>query len=250
MAVTSRARFLPALIAGESIGCFGLTEPDHVSDPGALTTRAAGAPGGFRLSGAKSWITNAPVADVLLVWAKDPAGKIRGFLVERGATGLATPAIEGKFALRASTTGQILMDDVFVPEANVLPGALGLKAVFGCLNRARYGIAWGALGAAEFCWHAARSYVLDRKQFDRPLAANQLVQKKLVDMQTEIALGLAAVLRLGRLIEAGQAAPEAISMLKRNNCGKALDIAPPWRATCTAATASPTSSTSSATCSI
>jgi glutaryl-CoA dehydrogenase len=220
-----RARFLPDLIAGARIGCFGLTEPDHGSDPGSLSTRAVAAPGGFRLSGAKTWITNSPVADVLLVWARDPADKLRGFIVERGAKGLATPAIEGKFALRASTTGQILLDEVFVPEANVLPGAIGLKAVFGCLNRARYGIAWGALGAAEFCFHAARRYALERVQFNRPLAANQLIQRKLADMQTEIALGLAAVLRLGRLIEAGEAAPEAISLLKRNNCGKALEIA-------------------------
>jgi glutaryl-CoA dehydrogenase len=220
-----RRKYLPKLASGEWIGCFGLTEPDHGSDPAGMTSRARAAPGGYCLRGAKTWITHAPVADVLLVWAKTEDGAIRGFLIERGAEGLATPKIEGKFSLRASPTGQILMDDVFVPEDNLLPGVSGLKGPFSCLNNARYGIAWGALGAAEFCWHAARAYTLERRQFGRPLAANQLIQKKLVDMQTEITLGLHACLQLGRLKDAGLATPEMVSLLKRNNCGKALDIA-------------------------
>ena len=221
-----RQRYLPRLASGELIGSFGLTEPDFGSDPGGMKTRARKVDGGYRLSGAKMWITNSPIADVMVVWAKsDPDDKIRGFVLERGMEGLSTPKIEGKFSLRASTTGEIAMDEVFVPEANLLPGAQGLKGPFGCLNRARYGIAWGALGAAEFCWHAARQYTLDRKQFGRPLAANQLVQKKLADMQTEITLGLQSCLRLGRLMDEGRAPPEAISMLKRNSAGKSLDIA-------------------------
>jgi glutaryl-CoA dehydrogenase len=220
-----RRRFLPMLATGEMVGCFGLTEPDHGSDPGSMVTRAKAAPGGFRLSGTKTWITNAPIADIAVVWAKTEDDVIRGFIVERAFKGFTTPKIEGKFSLRASITGQIALDDVFVPVANQLPNVSGLRGPFSCLNRARYGIAWGAMGAAEFCWHAARSYALERKQFGRPLAANQLVQKKLADMQTEITLGLAAVLQLGRLMEAGKAAPPAISLLKRNNCGKALDIA-------------------------
>jgi glutaryl-CoA dehydrogenase len=220
-----RRKYLPKLATGEWVGCFGLTEPDHGSDPGGMTTRAAAASGGYRLNGAKMWITNAPIADVLLVWAKTEDGIIRGFLLERGMAGLTTPKIEGKFSLRASATGEIVMADVFVPEENVLPGVSGLRGPFSCLNNARYGIAWGALGAAEFCWRAAREYTLERRQFGRPLAANQLIQKKLVDMQTEIALGLNACLRLGRLKDEDRATPEMISMLKRNNCGKALDIA-------------------------
>jgi glutaryl-CoA dehydrogenase len=220
-----RQTFLPRLARGEIVGCFGLTEPDHGSDPGSMTSRARRAAGGFRLSGAKTWITNAPIADLFLVWAKDEDGQIRGFLIERGAEGLATPKIEGKFALRASPTGQILMDDVPVPDDRVLPGGRGLKGPFSCLSKARFGIAFGALGAAEFCWHAARQYVLDRKQFGRPLAANQLIQKKLADMQTEIAIGLQAALRVGRLLDQGQATPEMISLIKRNSCGKALEIA-------------------------
>jgi glutaryl-CoA dehydrogenase len=220
-----REEFLPRLAKGEIVGCFGLTEPDHGSDPGSMTSRARKAPGGYRLRGAKTWITNAPIADLFLVWAKTEDDVIRGFLIEKGADGLAAPKIEGKFSLRASATGQILMDDVFVPEERVLPGAKGLRGPFSCLNKARFGIAFGALGAAEFCWHAARNYVLDRKQFGRPLAANQLVQKKLADMQTEIAIGLQAVLRLGRLMDAGAAPPELVSLCKRNSCGKALEIA-------------------------
>ncbi len=220
-----RRRFLPKLATGEMVGCFGLTEPDHGSDPGSMVTRAKAAPGGFRLSGAKTWITNAPIADIAVVWAKTEDDVIRGFIVERAFKGFTTPKIEGKFSLRASITGQIALDDVFVPAANQLPNVSGLRGPFSCLNRARYGIAWGAMGAAEFCWHAARSYALERKQFGRPLAATQLVQKKLADMQTEITLGLHAVLQLGRLMESGKAAPPAISLLKRNNCGKALDIA-------------------------
>ena len=222
-----RKRFLPKLARGELVGCFGLTEPDHGSDPGGMTTRAEKVAGGYRLSGAKTWITNAPIADVMVVWAKSEAhgGEIRGFLLERGMEGLATPKIEGKVSLRASTTGGIFMDGVVVPEENLLPNAAGLKGPFGCLNRARYGIAWGAMGAAEDCWHRARSYVLERKQFGRPLAANQLIQKKLADMQTEITLGLHAVLRLGRLFDEDLASPEMISLVKRNNAGKALDIA-------------------------
>jgi glutaryl-CoA dehydrogenase len=219
-----RQTYLPKLASGEIVGCFGLTEPDHGSDPGSMVTRAERVAGGYRLNGAKMWITNAPIADVAVVWAKlDEV--IRGFIVERGATGFSTPKIEGKLSLRASTTGEIVLNDVFVPEDNLLPDASGLAGPFGCLNRARYGIAWGALGAAAFCWHQARQYVLDRKQFGRPLAANQLIQKKLADMQTEITLGLHAALRLGRLMDLSRAAPAAISLLKRNNCGKALEIA-------------------------
>ena len=220
-----RQRFLPRLARGELVGCFGLTEPDYGSDPGGMKTRARKAEGGYVLSGAKMWITNSPIADVMIVWAKDDAGEICGFILERGMKGLATPKIEGKFSLRASITGEIVMDEVFVPEANLLPNVKGLQGPFGCLDNARYGIAWGALGAAEFCFHAARGYTLQRKQFGRPLAANQLIQKKLADMQTEIALGLQACLRLGRLKDEGRASPEMVSLLKRNSCGKALDIA-------------------------
>ena len=220
-----RAKYLPRLATGELIGCFGLTEPDAGSDPGSMATRARTVDGGYLLTGTKTWISNAPVADVFVVWAKNDDGIIRGFILERGMEGLATPKIDGKFSLRASATGQISMDGVFVPAANELPNASGLKGPFGCLTRARYGIAWGALGAAEFCWHAAREYVLERRQFGRPLAANQLVQKKLADMQTEIAIGLASCLRLGRLFDEGAAPHEAVSMLKRNSAGKALDIA-------------------------
>jgi glutaryl-CoA dehydrogenase len=220
-----REKYLPKLASGEWVGCFGLTEPDHGSDPGSMVTRAKAVPGGYRLNGAKMWITNAPIADVFIVWAKTEDGVIRGFILEKGMEGLRAPKIEGKFSLRASTTGEIVMDEVFVPEDNLLPGVEGLRGPFSCLNNARYGIAWGVLGAAEFCWHAARSYTLDRRQFGRPLAANQLIQKKLVDMQTEITLGLVACLRLGRLKDEERCAPEAISLLKRNNCGKALDIA-------------------------
>jgi glutaryl-CoA dehydrogenase len=219
-----RRRYLPKLATGEIIGCFGLTEPDHGSDPGAMTTRAEPAPGGFRLTGAKMWITNAPIADIAIVWAK-LEGVIRGFIVERGSEGFSTPKISNKLSMRASVTGEIVLDGAFVPENNMLPNAKGLAGPFGCLNSARFGIVWGAMGAAEFCWHASRQYALDRKQFGRPLAANQLIQKKLADMQTEIALGLQGALRLGRLLEAGRASPPAISLLKRNNCGKALDIA-------------------------
>jgi glutaryl-CoA dehydrogenase len=222
---TQREEYLPRLATGEIVGCFGLTEPDHGSDPGSMTTRARKAPGGYRLSGAKTWITNAPIADLFLVWAKTDDGVIRGFLLEKGADGLSAPAIEGKFSLRASATGQILMDDVFVPEERMLPGVRGLRGPFSCLTKARFGISFGALGAAEFCWHAARQYVLDRKQFGRPLAANQLIQKKLADMQTEIAIALQAVLRLGRLMDQGRATPELVSLCKRNSCGKALEIA-------------------------
>jgi glutaryl-CoA dehydrogenase len=220
-----RQAYLPRLAKGEIVGCFGLTEPDHGSDPGSMSTRARKAEGGWRLSGAKTWISNAPIADLFLVWAKDQEGVIRGFLMEKGAEGLAAPKIEGKFSLRASPTGQILMDEVFVPEERVLPGVSGLKGPMSCLTKARFGICFGAMGAAEFCWHAAREYVLERKQFNRPLAANQLIQKKLADMQTEIALGLQATLRLGRLMDESRAAPELVSLVKRNNCGKALDIA-------------------------
>jgi len=219
-----RRRYLPKLASGELVGCFGLTEPDHGSDPGAMVTRAEKVPGGFSLTGAKMWITNAPVADVAVVWAKLD-GKIRGFLVERGTKGLSTPKIDGKLSLRASITGELVLDGAVVPEENILPNVSGLAGPFGCLNVARTGIAWGAMGAAEFCWHRARDYALNRKQFGRPLAANQLVQKKLADMQTEITLGLHAALRLSRMIDSGTASPPAISMLKRNNCGKALDIA-------------------------
>lgn len=220
-----RKKYLPRLATGEIVGCFGLTEPDHGSDPGGMKSRAKKVAGGYVLRGNKMWITNSPIADVFVVWAKDEQGVIRGFLLEKGMKGLSAPKIKGKFSLRASETGEIVMDDVFVPEENLLPDASGLAGPFGCLNRARFGIAWGALGAAEFCWHAARSYTLDRKQFGRPLAANQLIQKKLADMQTEISIGLQAVLRLGRLFDDGKVAPEAISMLKRNSCGKALEIA-------------------------
>jgi glutaryl-CoA dehydrogenase len=219
-----RRKYLPKLATGEIVGCFGLTEPDHGSDPGSMVTRAEKAPGGYKLTGAKTWITNAPVADIAVVWAKLD-GRIRGFIVERGTKGLATPKIEGKLSLRASITGELVLEGAMVPEENLLPNVSGLAGPFGCLNVARTGIAWGAIGAAEFCWHRARDYVLTRKQFGRPLAANQLVQKKLADMQTEITLGLHAALRLSRLIDEGKASPPAISMLKRNNCGKALDIA-------------------------
>jgi glutaryl-CoA dehydrogenase len=220
-----RRRFLPGLASGDLVGCFGLTEPDHGSDAGGMTTRARACPGGWRLSGAKTWITNAPIADVAVVWAKDDAGAIRGFLVERGMAGFATPTIAGKFALRASITGQLLFDDVFVPEANLLESARGLRAPFACLNRARYGIAWGSMGAAEACWHAARDYTMQRQAFGRPLAATQLIQRKLADMQTDIALGLHGALRLGRLMDSGDGWAEAISLMKRNNCSKALAIA-------------------------
>ena len=220
-----RRKYLPGLARGDLIGCFGLTEPDHGSDPGSMISRARATAGGFRLSGTKTWITNSPIADLAVVWAKDDDGHIRGFVLERGMDGLSTPKIEGKFSLRASPTGQIVMDDVLVPAENAFPDIRGLAGPFGCLNNARYGIAWGAMGAAEFCWQAARRYVLDRKQFGRPLAANQLIQKKLADMQTEIALGLQAALRVGRLKDEGRAAPETISLIKRNNAGKALEIA-------------------------
>ncbi len=219
-----KKKYLPKLASGEMVGCFGLTEPDHGSDPGSMVTRAEKVPNGYRLTGAKMWISNSPIADIAIVWAKLD-GKIRGFVVERGTEGFSTPKIEGKLSLRASVTGEIVLDNAFVPEDALLPNASGLAGPFGCLNNARYGIAWGAMGAAEFCWHAARQYTLDRKQFGRPLAANQLIQKKLADMQTEIALGLHGALRLGRLIEEGRAAPPSISLMKRNNCGKALDIA-------------------------
>jgi len=220
-----REKYLPRLATGEIVGCFGLTEPDHGSDPGSMKTTAKTAQGGYVLNGAKMWITNSPIADVMVVWGKTDDRVIRGFILERGMKGLSTPKIEGKFSLRASVTGEIVMQDVFVPEENLLPNVSGLKGPFGCLNNARYGIAWGALGAAEFCWHQARSYTLDRKQFGRPLAANQLIQKKLADMQTEITLGLQACLRVGRLKDEGKAAPEMISLIKRNSCGKSLDIA-------------------------
>ncbi len=220
-----KLKYLPALARGETIGCFGLTEPNHGSDPGSMITRAHAAAGGYRLSGAKTWISNSPIADVFVVWAKTDDGIIRGFILEKGWKGLEAPVIHGKVGLRASTTGQILMQDVFVPEENLLPGVTGLKGPFSCLDSARYGISWGALGAAESCWHTARQYVLDRKQFGRPLAANQLVQKKLADMQTEITLALQACLRLGRMKDAGIASVEITSMLKRNSCGKSLDVA-------------------------
>jgi glutaryl-CoA dehydrogenase len=219
-----RRKYLPKLATGELVGCFGLTEPDHGSDPGSMVTRAEKVPGGFRLNGAKMWITNSPIADIAVVWAK-LEDSIRGFIVERDTKGFSTPKIAGKLSMRVSVTGEIVLQDAVIPEENLLPNVKGLAGPFGCLNNARYGIAWGAMGAAEFCWHRARQYVLDRKQFGRPLAANQLVQKKLADMQTEIALGLTAALRLGRMMEAGTAAPPAVSMLKRNNCGKALEIA-------------------------
>jgi len=221
---TQRRKYLPKLAKGEIVGCFGLTEPDHGSDPGSMVTRAQKVSGGYSLTGAKTWITNAPVADIAVVWGKLD-GKIRGFIVERGTKGFSTPKIDGKLSLRASITGEIVLEGAVVPEENILPNVSGLAGPFGCLNVARTGIAWGAMGAAEFCWHRARDYTLNRKQFGRPLAANQLIQKKLADMQTEITLGLHAALRLCRLIDQGKASPPAISMLKRNNCGKALDIA-------------------------
>lgn len=222
-----RNKFLPKLASGEMVGCFGLTEPDHGSDPGGMLTRAKQTDGGYLLSGAKNWITNSPIADVYVVWAKSDAhdGKIKGFILEKGMKGLLAPKIEGKFSLRASITGMIQMDDVFVPEENLLPHVSGLAGPFGCLNRARYGISWGAMGAAEACWHAAREYTMDRKQFGKPLASNQLIQKKLADMQTEISLGLQGSLRLGRMFDDHTASSELISLMKRNNCGKALDIA-------------------------
>jgi glutaryl-CoA dehydrogenase len=219
-----RRKYLPKLAKAELVGCFGLTEPNHGSDPGGMTTRADKVSGGYKLNGTKMWISNAPIADLCIVWAKLD-GKIRGFIVERDTKGFSTPKIEGKLSLRTSVTGEVVLEDAFVPEDNLLPNVSGLAGPFGCLNMARYGIAWGAMGAAEFCWHRARQYVLDRKQFGRPLAANQLIQKKLADMQTEIALGLQGALRLGRMLEAGKAAPPSISLMKRNNCGKALDIA-------------------------
>jgi glutaryl-CoA dehydrogenase len=220
-----RKKYLPKLASGEWVGCFGLTEPDHGSDPGGMKTRARKVDGGYALSGAKMWITSAPIADVFMIWAKTEDDVIHGFILERGMKGLSTAKIEGKFSLRASPTGSVAMDEVFVPEENMLPDVAGLKWPFSCLNSARFGIAWGAMGAAEFCWQAARQYTLDRKQFGRPLAANQLIQKKLADMQTEITLGLQVCLRVGRLLDDKQAAPEMISLIKRNNCGKALDIA-------------------------
>ncbi|MDC3408772.1 acyl-CoA dehydrogenase [Burkholderiales bacterium] len=220
-----RQKYLPDLASGKKIGCFGLTEPDYGSDAGSMITRAVRVPGGWKLNGAKMWITNSPVADVLVVWAKDESQTIRGFILERGMPGLETPKISGKFSLRASITGEIVMSDVFVPEENLLPNVKGLSGPFGCLNKARYGISWGALGAAEFCWVAAREYTLNRTQFRRPLAANQLVQKKLADMQTEISIGLQSTLRVGRLLDLEKGTPEMISLVKRNSCGKALDIA-------------------------
>lgn len=219
-----REKYLPKLASGEWVGCFGLTEPDHGSDPGGMTTRAEKTKNGYLLNGAKMWISNSPIADLAVVWAKLD-GDIRGFVVERGTPGFSTPKIEGKFSLRASVTGEIVLDDCEIPEANLLPNAKGLSGPFGCLNRARYGICWGAMGSAEFCWQAARTYTLERKQFGRPLAANQLIQKKLADMQTEIALGLQGALRLGRLMDEDNCPVENISLMKRNNCGKALDIA-------------------------
>jgi len=220
-----RTRWLPGLARGELIGCFGLTEPNHGSDPGGMETRATPVDGGYSLRGTKRWITNSPIADVFVVWAKTPDDVIRGFVLEKGMSGLSAPKIEGKFSLRTSVTGDIVMEDVFVPASHLLPGVQGLKGPFSCLNSARYGIAWGALGAAEFCWHAARDYAVERHQFGRPLAANQLVQRKLADMQTEIVLGLQGCLRHGRMKEAGTAAPEITSILKRNSCGKALEVA-------------------------
>lgn len=220
-----KEKYLPKLASGEYVGCFGLTEPDAGSDPGSMKTRAKKVDGGYQLKGSKMWITNSPIADVFVVWAKDDEGDICGFVLEKGMKGLSAPKIEGKFSLRASITGEIVMDDVFVPEENAFPDIRGLKGPFGCLNKARYGIAWGSMGAAEFCWKAARQYTLDRKQFNSPLAATQLVQLKLADMQTEIALGLQAALRVGRLMDEHNAAPEMISLIKRNNCGKALNIA-------------------------
>ncbi|WP_168016986.1 acyl-CoA dehydrogenase [Halomonas salinarum] len=220
-----REKYLPKLASGEWVGCFGLTEPDHGSDPGGMSTRAVRTADGWRLNGSKTWITNSPIADVFVVWARDEEGILHGFILEKDMPGLTAPKIEGKFSLRASITGQIMMSDVEVSDDQRLPNVTGLKGPFSCLNRARYGIAWGTMGAAEACWHAGRQYTLDRKQFGRPLAANQLIQKKLADMQTEIALGLQAALRVGRMIDDGQLVPEAISLIKRNNAGKALDIA-------------------------
>ena len=220
-------KYLPQLASGKMIGCFGLTEPDHGSDPGGMLTRAKKTEGGYLLTGQKMWITNSPIADIAIVWAKSDAhdNKIKGFIVERGTEGFSTPTIEGKVSLRASITGEIVLDNAFVPEENLLPKASGLGGPFGCLNKARFGIAWGVIGAAEFCWHAARQYTLDRKQFGRPLAATQLVQLKLANMQTEITLGLQAALQVGRLMDSGNWAPEMVSLIKRNNCGKSLDIA-------------------------
>jgi len=220
-----RQKWLPKLATGEYLGCFGLTEPDFGSDAGGMVTRAKKVDGGYVMNGAKMWISNSPYADIFVVWAKDDANEIRGFVLEKGMKGLTAPKIEGKFSLRASPTGEIVMADVFVPEENLLPNVKGLKGPFGCLNKARYGIGWGAMGAAEFCWHAARQYTLDRKAFGKPLAANQLIQLKLSNMLTEIALGLQAALRVGRLMDEGRATPEMVSLIKRNNCGKALDIA-------------------------
>ena len=222
---SQREIYLPRLATGEWIGCFGLTEPDHGSDPGSMVTRAETVDGGYRISGAKMWISNSPIADVFVVWAKTDDGKIRGFILEKGMEGLSAPKIEGKLALRASVTGEIVMDEVFVSEDQLMPGVEGLKGPFGCLNNARYGIAWGALGAAETCWHAARDYTMERKQFGRPLAANQLIQLKLADMQTEISLGLQGCLRAGKLMDSDSIAPELISLIKRNSCGKALQVA-------------------------
>lgn len=220
-----REKYLPRLASGAWVGCFGLTEPDAGSDPGSMKTRAKKVQGGYVLNGSKMWITNSSIADVFIVWGKNDAGEIVGFILDKGMKGLSAPKIEGKFSLRASVTGEIVMQDVFVPDENLLPNVKGLKGPFGCLNNARYGIAWGALGAAEYCWHAARNYVLDRKQFDKPLAANQLIQKKLADMQTEITISLLTCLQAGRLKDQGKLAPEAVSLIKRNSCGKSLDIA-------------------------
>jgi len=220
-----REKYLPKLATGEWIGCFGLTEPDHGSDPGGMTTRARSVDGGYRVSGAKMWISNSPIADVFIVWAKTDDDIIRGFVLEKGMEGLSAPKIEGKLALRASVTGEIVMEEVFVPEENLLPNVQGLKGPFGCLNNARYGIAWGTLGAAETCWHTARQYTLDRQQFGRPLAANQLIQLKLADMQTDISLAMQGCLRAGQMLSAGRISPDLISLIKRNSCGKALEIA-------------------------
>jgi len=219
-----KMKYLPQLATGEMIGCFGLTEPNSGSDPASLSTRATKVDGGYRLTGNKMWITNSPIADIFIIWAKLD-GVIKGFILEKGMDGLSAPKIEGKFSLRASITGEVVMDNVFVPEENLMPHVQGLSGPFGCLNKARYGIGWGALGAAEFCWHAARQYTLDREQFGKPLAATQLIQKKLADMQTEITTGLLACLQVGRLMDAGTLAPEGISLIKRNSCGKALEIA-------------------------
>jgi glutaryl-CoA dehydrogenase len=220
-----RLKYLPKLASGDYVGCFGLTEPDHGSDPGGMITRAKKVDGGYVMNGAKMWISNAPIADVMVVWAKDDDDVIRGFILEKGMKGLSAPKIEGKFSLRASITGELVMDDVFVPDENYLPGAKGLGGPFGCLNNARFGIAWGVMGAAEFCWHGARNYTMERTQFGKPLAGNQLVQKKLADMQTEITIGLQSCLRLGRMMDEGTCSPETISLMKRHCTGKALDIA-------------------------